>query len=280
MKRPREATQEFLIRVREGMTRKVYEVGAHSKDEEATLDGREDKSTRYPMEPVPIKAWTEGPCKRIRLDEGVCELLNADRLASTDGHEKYLGEDFNTLLLIAGGSGVSYTLSTSMDLVRRARAMHVGSDCKTIAVATKRLSFVWMVKTPGERGREASRGLSRLCAPIVVWILLEQTEWIADHLKEMCLMAPPGFLNITIFVTSKRKSGEPPIMAGYVTDDRRDKVEEQTSEREKQPRSKAESNTSTSVERVQHEARVELRSGRPDFGELLQREMDHSAYTE
>jgi len=47
------------------MTKKVYEVGAHSKDEEATLDGREDKSTRYPMEPVPIKAWTEGPCKSM-----------------------------------------------------------------------------------------------------------------------------------------------------------------------------------------------------------------------
>jgi len=69
-------------------------------------------------------------------------------------------------------------------------------------------------------------------------------------------------------------------MAGYVTDDRRDKVEEQDSDQEKQPRSKTESNTSTSVERVQHEARVELRSGRPDFGELLQREMDRSAYTE
>jgi len=157
MNRPREATQEFLIRVREGMTKKVYEVGAHSQDEEATLDGREDKSARYPMEPVPIKAWTEGPCKWDLLDGGGYEALDADRYAPTDGHEKYLGEDFNTLLLVAGGSGVSYTLSTSMDLVRRARAMYVGSDCKTIAVATKRLSFVWMVKTPGESGQTLPR---------------------------------------------------------------------------------------------------------------------------
>ena len=119
-----------------------------------------------------------------------------------------------------------------------------------------------------------------LTCPEYYVILLEQTEWIADHLKEMCLMAPPGFLNITIFVTSKRKSGEPPIMAGYVTHDRRNKVEEQISEQEKQTRSKPDSDASTPVERVQHESRVELRSGRPDFGELLQREMDHSAYTE
>lgn len=66
-----------------------------------------------------------------------------------DGHEKYLGEDYNTLMLVAGGSGVSYTLSNALDLVRRARAMHVGSDSKTVAIATRRLSFVWMVKFPG-----------------------------------------------------------------------------------------------------------------------------------
>jgi hypothetical protein len=108
--------------------------------------------------------------------------------------------------------------------------------------------------------------------------IIEQTEWISDHLKEMCLMAPPGFLNITIFVTSKRRTSEPHIMAGYVTNDQRDKVEEESGEQEKRPRSKTESNAP--IERVQHDARVELRSGRPDFGELLQREMDHSAYTE
>jgi hypothetical protein len=66
-----------------------------------------------------------------------------------DGHEKYLGEDYNTLMLVAGGSGVSYTLSNAMDLVRRARAMHIGSEDKTIAIATRRLQFVWMVKKPG-----------------------------------------------------------------------------------------------------------------------------------
>lgn len=63
----------------------------------------------------------------------VALLLHLDKpLVETDaslffpeGHEKHLGEDHNTLLLVAGGSGVSYTLSNSLNLVRRTRAMHL-----------------------------------------------------------------------------------------------------------------------------------------------------------
>jgi hypothetical protein len=60
MHRPREATQELLIRVREGMTKKVYELGMQAKDDETSIG---DKAQQYPKQPVPIKAWTEGPCK-------------------------------------------------------------------------------------------------------------------------------------------------------------------------------------------------------------------------
>jgi hypothetical protein len=59
MHRPREATQELLIRVREGMTKKVYEVGMQAKDMETNIGDKAE----YPKEPVPIKAWTEGPCE-------------------------------------------------------------------------------------------------------------------------------------------------------------------------------------------------------------------------
>ena len=38
----------------------------------------------------------------------------------------------------------------------------------------------------------------------------------------MCLASPPGFLNITIFITGKRKANEPPVLEGFVTDDQRD----------------------------------------------------------
>ena len=121
-KRPDEAKQELLIRVREGLTKHLFEKATSAGDDETAVDGK-----GFPREPVPIRAWTEGPY----------------------GHEKYLGEDHNTLLLVAGGSGVSYTLSNSLNIVRRAQAMYLGSECKTIAVATKRLHFLWMVKKPG-----------------------------------------------------------------------------------------------------------------------------------
>ena len=38
----------------------------------------------------------------------------------------------------------------------------------------------------------------------------------------MCLASPPGFLQITIFITGKRKANEPAVMEGFVTDDQRD----------------------------------------------------------
>lgn len=66
-----------------------------------------------------------------------------------DGHEKFLGEDYDTLVLVSAGSGVSYCLSNALDIVRRAKAMHSQSGDRKIAVATKRLSFIWVVKKPG-----------------------------------------------------------------------------------------------------------------------------------
>lgn len=121
-KRPFEAGQELIIRVREGLTKRIYDHATSSRDSETTLSP-EDLAA-----PLPLKAWSEGPY----------------------GHQTYFGEDFNTLLLVAGGSGVSYSLSSALDLVRRARAMHHGVEDAEVAIATKRLSFLWMVKKPGE----------------------------------------------------------------------------------------------------------------------------------
>lgn len=67
----------------------------------------------------------------------------------SDGHESYLGEDYSTLVLVTGGSGVSFALSNAQDIVRRKRAMHLGNASRGIAIATERLSFIWMVKSAG-----------------------------------------------------------------------------------------------------------------------------------
>jgi hypothetical protein len=75
-----------------------------------------------------------------------------------DGHEKFLGEDYDTLVLISAGSGVSYCLSNALDIVRRAKAMHSKSGDRKIAVATKRLSFIWVVKKPGKSRNKFTTG--------------------------------------------------------------------------------------------------------------------------
>lgn len=117
----------------------------------------------------------------------------------------------------------------------------------------------------------ACRGAALTASPDAI----EQVAWISDHLQQMCELAPPGFLHITIFVTSKRTSDEVAILPGYVTEDKRSLVE---SEGEKAARPSG--IESPAVERVKHGSRVELRSGRPDFRELVEREVQHSAYTE
>lgn len=167
----------------------------------------------------------------------------------------------------------------------------------------------------------------------------EQVNWIADHLREMCDLAPPGFLHITIFITSKRKSGETAVLPGYVTIDKRDPVEgEEKSQRDgnhssgrdidaqdepetlrnngsdqtrtapDHPRTERSGSESTlndemaaediaahhrdkpvriidattraKAENVTHASMVELRSGRPNFPELIDRELKATDYAE
>jgi hypothetical protein len=135
--RPYESTQELLIRVREGMTKQLFKVGSGVRDEQGVAEGWIGNE----REGVPIKAWTEGPC--------TCFFPSLAE-ESADGHRKYLGEDNDTLVLISGGAGVSYGLPNALDIVRRARAMKIGATDRSIAVATQRLSFIWVVKKPGE----------------------------------------------------------------------------------------------------------------------------------
>lgn len=55
---------------------------------------------------------------------------------------------YQTLLLVSGGSGCSFTLPLLLDYVRRARSMYLGN--KEVAVAIERLTFVWVIKEEGE----------------------------------------------------------------------------------------------------------------------------------
>lgn len=54
---------------------------------------------------------------------------------------------YQTVLLVAGGSGVSFALPVMLDMVRRARSMSLGH--REVAVATERLTFVWIIRDAG-----------------------------------------------------------------------------------------------------------------------------------
>lgn len=143
--------------------------------------------------------------------------------------------------------------------------MHSNSGDRKIAVATKRLSFIWVVKKPGESCPFLSRDRADNT---------EQVDWISGHLKDMCLAAPPGLLHITIFITAKTLPNDPPVLEGFVTDDRRTRIST-----EPEVVSPLDSPTS-STRIVEHNAIMELRSGRPEFNEMIEREMSLTAYGE
>lgn len=71
-----------------------------------------------------------------------------------------------------------------------------------IAVATERLTFVWIVRNEGQRschlvlrfGADAVR--CTRCS--------EDTSWIADVLQDAIQLAPPGFLRVLVYVTGKK----------------------------------------------------------------------------
>ena len=96
----------------------------------------------------------------------------------------------------------------------------------------------------------------------------------------MCLAAPPGLLQITLFITGKRQANEPPVLEGFVTDDRRDSPPADSEKEDHPPSSTPSSPPASSKERVEHGSTVVLRSGRPDFREIVATELKETAYEE
>ncbi|KAK4698578.1 hypothetical protein P7C70_g7694, partial [Phenoliferia sp. Uapishka_3] len=146
--RPKHSRVVLLVRVREGLTRCLYDLamGDVEKNERSHAVGRFPKATLSPC-------WAEGPYGNL-------------------SHLDY----YQTVLLVAGGSGVSFTLSVMQDIVRRARSMSLGHS--EVAVATERLTFVWVIKKQ------------------------EDMAWISEALNEVATLAPVHFLRILIYITT------------------------------------------------------------------------------
>lgn len=105
---------------------------------------------------------------------------------------------YQTVLLVAGGSGVSFTLPLALDMVRRRRSMYLGTS--EIAVATERLTFVWIIRDPSTSPVSSLPSQNENVADAVS---AENVEWIGDSLREAVMLAPPGFLRVQIYVTAK-----------------------------------------------------------------------------
>ncbi|KII86617.1 hypothetical protein PLICRDRAFT_261819 [Plicaturopsis crispa FD-325 SS-3] len=154
-----QAHQVMLITVHKGVTKKLYEVAISGSDDDTSAADTivETKNAvrhkkRWPCKA--IYAWTEGPYGNLQ-------------------HLDY----FQTLMLVSGGSGVTFTLPLMLDIVRRARSMHLGHP--ELSVATSRLTWIWTIREE------------------------ENIEWIGDQLVEAIALAPPGLLRVRIFVTGK-----------------------------------------------------------------------------
>ncbi|KAL8276503.1 hypothetical protein RQP46_011104 [Phenoliferia psychrophenolica] len=145
-KKPPQSRVVLLVRVREGLTRRLYALAMRDLE----------RGGRFPTAAL-SPCWAEGPYGK-------------------SSHLDY----YQTVLLIAGGSGVSFTNSVMLDIVRRARGMALGY--RDVSVATVRLTFVWVVK------------------------LREDVTWISEALEEAAQLAPAGLLRILIFVTSESAS--------------------------------------------------------------------------
>ncbi|GAA6028616.1 hypothetical protein JCM8097_007312 [Rhodosporidiobolus ruineniae] len=149
---PQSSTMTLVVRVHGGLTAKLYqhviegtEALAYSPAEAETLS--------MPLFP----AFTEGPY----------------------GHRLLLHR-YESVLLVGGGTGVTFPLPLMLDLVRRARNRQLGGAKPLI---TERVTFVWAIKDAAE------------------------IELIGDELREALFYATPGFLDVQIYITRPGGSG-------------------------------------------------------------------------
>ncbi|KAL8293098.1 hypothetical protein RQP46_000792 [Phenoliferia psychrophenolica] len=166
---PESGTQVFLIRVRGGITRQLYNYAiehAETSPNRDDGDGRPSNASSFPTAPL-WPCWTEG----------------------SYGHNLKLHR-YERVLLITGGSGVTFALPLLLDLVRRIKAEKEGGK----RITTKRLTWVWTIKENAH------------------------IDWIEDVLRDALSYAPPNFLDVQIYVTSSGKPTRAPTSGETVID--------------------------------------------------------------
>ena len=216
-KRPNIATQELLVRVRKGVTKDLFDKTRVLPSPH--LSGSPHADSRWPT--ALVKAWPEG----------------------SYGRTQYMAAEFQTLLLVCGGSGVTFGLSLMLDIVRRAGSMYDPAGSAS-PVACTRLNFVWIIRNMCMYLRRVN-----FCSCYTA-----QLEWIAKHLLDAQAVAPTeflhqNFLQITIYCTQKTGVD---LLVGLAPDSAR----------------------------LCAMDRVSVRQGRPNFTEMLETEIDHTHFTD
>ena len=165
----------FILRAHEGFTKRIYAAAA-----------------KYAF------------FRRSRAEKGRNKVslalgYNSHNLALLDG--PYGGScadfaSFDTLLLIAGSSGVTFTLSVLLSLAQRAHTDNENSSSRRLRLPLRIINFVWVVK-------------KRACL-----------SWIADDLRSVAgIMERVGIdFSVRIFVTCDGSMLQQPTMSSHAVD--------------------------------------------------------------
>lgn len=147
------------------------------------------------------------------------------------GHDP-LAHHYESVLLICGGSGVSFGISILLDLVRRARNRDLGGEKRLV---TTRLTWVWTVRETG------MFVLSWFSPKPAHHTSAEQIEWATSSLRDALYYAPAGFLELAVRSSFESHTGEMLTLGSkqvYVTGgSRRDFTESQPPHGSTLPRS-------------------------------------------
>ncbi|BGP41407.1 ferric-chelate reductase Frp1 [Rhodotorula kratochvilovae] len=184
---PRSSSMTLVIRVHDGLTHKLYD---HVLKNRGDLHYSAGDAKSFSQHLWP--AFTEGPY----------------------GHNLLL-HHYESVILVAGGTGVTFALPYLLDLVRRARNKHLGGSKPLV---TTRVTFIWTVRHAAD------------------------VEWIGTELREALFYAPPGFLDLQVHLTA---SPRPPSDMVNVTFNSLEYT--QTNESEFSVATKADYSTATRV---------------------------------
>ncbi|GAA5854623.1 hypothetical protein JCM3766R1_003125, partial [Sporobolomyces carnicolor] len=188
------ATQTFIVRIHEGFTRKLRDRAIEEQETSRKMANDDDDSALRGQEEGIDRATTPAALT-IRLSP----IFTEGPYGHSFGFDR-----FESVLIVVGGTGVTFAIGFVLDLVRRARRREqrhhdrrrseqderggrqrrprptmgrTTTDDEERPLVTKRVTLAWSVRDAAE------------------------VEWVGTDLRRAIEFAPLGFLNVEIHVT-------------------------------------------------------------------------------